>query len=227
MVDDQIGRIKQKLFLLQDWDTKKQIFGAGSHNYKLEKTLSINEINFFENEHKIQLPEDYVSFLINIGNGGAGPFYGVEKLQDVLFSDLDFKDPDSLLNPSEPFTHSGPWNMVFSPTVSETENEKIYYSELDSFYEDYGGNNRLQGVIRICNLGCGHAVNLVVKGPEKGFLWTDSRISDAGIYPSVELGNTDKISFLDWYELWLDNSLASLSSEDKPKTTETSWWKFW
>lgn len=38
-------------------------------------------------------------------------------------------------------------------------------------------------------------------------MWTDNRVNDGGIYPSVELENIGKISFLSWYELWLDNTI--------------------
>jgi hypothetical protein len=77
---------------------------------------------------------------------------------------------------------------------------------------------------------------LVVNGEEYGNIWTDDRASDAGIRPSYELSNKEKITFLNWYELWLDNSLKELkakylSSEivaTKPaKTFAKPWWKVW
>jgi hypothetical protein len=86
-------------------------------------------------------------------------------------------------------------------------------------------------------------LNLVVNGQEYGNIWTDDRGSDGGIYPSMELGNKEKINFLDWYELWLDNSLEeiknkitatpimpkSIKTEQKNETKKesTTWWKFW
>ncbi|GEP90576.1 hypothetical protein SAMN05660909_02938 [Chitinophaga terrae (ex Kim and Jung 2007)] len=44
-----------------------------------------------------------------------------------------------------------------------------------------------------------------------GYIWSDDRGNDAGIYPSLELGNEKKLSFLDWYEYWLDSSLSELA----------------
>ncbi|WP_286375979.1 hypothetical protein [Acinetobacter sp. R933-2] len=38
-------------------------------------------------------------------------------------------------------------------------------------------------------------------------MWTDDRANDGGIYPSQELGNRERITFLNWYERWLDQSL--------------------
>ena len=52
-----------------------------------------------------------------------------------------------------------------------------------------------------------------MNGQEKGNMWTDDRTNDAGLYPTIELGNKGKITFLDWYELWLDNSLEEIQGK--------------
>ena len=37
----------------------------------------------------------------------------------------------------------------------------------------------------------------------------ENRAVDAmGLMPSTELGNTDKIGFLEWYQLWLNQALS-------------------
>jgi hypothetical protein len=40
-----------------------------------------------------------------------------------------------------------------------------------------------------------------VTGPARGQMWMDGRCSDQGFFP---LG----VRFLDWYERWLDSTLA-------------------
>jgi hypothetical protein len=207
----QLERIKEKLKHLKRLDTGLTVFGASKHGYKVNRPLRMDTIKQFEIKSRIKLPEEYVSFLTQIGNGGAGPFYGLEPLENSLFQDLDYKKPGFLLNPSTPFAHTSSWNMKFQPTVNEQEDEQEYEKQYEAFQEEYYDPKHLAGVIAICNFGCAVSLHLVVNGKEYGNIWTDDRSSDYGIHPSQELGNTDRITFLDWYERWLDNSTAELN----------------
>ncbi len=238
-MNEQIERIKVKLEQLKKLDRNLTLFGSQKHKYKLNATVSLDTINQFESTYKIKLPNEYVHFLINIGNGGAGPFYGLEPLENVLFADLDYKRADLLLNPTIPFLHTEPWNLEFLSTADEEENEDEYEKQRQEFKEIYFDKEQMNGVIAICNYGCAISINLVVNGHEYGNIWTDDRASDNGIYPSYELGNNDKTTFLNWYELWLDNSLAeitrnpsiadtgTISNKQIAKAGKKSWWKFW
>ena len=208
----QIDRIKEKLKLLKKLDTGLSIFGAPKHQYKINHTVSAETIKRFETNNRIKLPEPYIKFLTEISNGGAGPYYGLEPLENSLFQDLDYKKPDFLLNPSTPFPHTESWNMKFQSTVDEDENEEEYEKQYETFQDEYYDPKYMTGVIAICNFGCAVSLNLVVNGEEYGNIWTDDRSSDYGIHPSQELGNKEKITFLDWYERWLDNSLSELNN---------------
>jgi len=205
-MEEQLDRIKSKIGQLKRLDKNYTLFGADTHKYELNPRISIEKIQQFELKHNVNLPNDYVAFLVNIGNGGVGPFYGLESLEDSLFVDLDYKQPELLLNPTRPFLHTEPWNLIFKPTVNE-ENEQEYEKQRLVFEEKYFDKEQMNGVIAICNFGCAVSLNLVVNGKEYGNIWTDDRASDNGIYPSCELGNKSRITFLDWYEQWLDNSL--------------------
>lgn len=233
-MNERLERIKTKLKELKRLDKGFTLFGTSKHQYRLNPTLPLQTIQQFEQAHSVRLPGEYVHFLTELGNGGAGPFYGLEPFENVLFDDLDYKRPNSLLNPSKPFTHTEPWNLEFQTTVDEDEDEDEYEKQRQAFEEVYYDKEQMNGVIAICNYGCAVSLNLVVHGEEYGNIWTDDRGSDGGIRPSYELGNKEKITFLNWYELWLDNSLRAIkakpSSVDegtkKPeKTTIKPWWK--
>jgi len=211
-MENQIERIKTKLTELRQCDKDKSLFGASIHEYKLNNVLTVKEIRNFESTHNIILPKGYVLFLINIGNGGAGPFYGLEPLKNTIFNDLDYPDPEDLLNPSKPFLHKEPWNIEFIPTVTEQESQEKFDEEYDKFSNQYFNSNIISGTLNICNFGCAVSLLLIVNGPEYGTIWTDDRASDMGIYPSKQLGNSYKITFLDWYELWLNNSISKIKS---------------
>jgi hypothetical protein len=52
-------------------------FGADAHHFQMNPTMPEFEASAFEQERNVVLPPDYRQFLTRIGNGGAGPFYGV------------------------------------------------------------------------------------------------------------------------------------------------------
>ncbi|MCF3109577.1 SMI1/KNR4 family protein [Niabella sp. CC-SYL272] len=218
MMKQEIERISQKLQLLRDADPDLVLFGAKKHKYRLNDPLPAEVLAQFEAAHSIKLPEGFSDFYTTLGNGGAGPFYGLEPLENVLFSDLDYKRADSLLDPSVPFAHTQPWNRSFTPTVQEEESELRFETEHEAFYKAYYSSEQMNGVLAICNYGCGISLNLVVNGPEYGNMWTDDRGNDAGIYPSTEFGNEEKINFLDWYELWLDSALVEAKEKYARRT---------
>ena len=64
-----------------DADLKQ--FGAEHHKYQWNPPASLKEIEKFEKETGISLPDGYRNFLLQAGNGGAGPFYGLFSLEQV------------------------------------------------------------------------------------------------------------------------------------------------
>ena len=72
-----LGKLVQRLRVV---DKKFRVFGSEQHKYKFGPTLSEAELKAFEVSNGCKLPEDYRQFLATIGNGGAGPFYGLEPL---------------------------------------------------------------------------------------------------------------------------------------------------
>lgn len=233
---EQLTRISDKIQQLRKLDKSFTLFGSQKHKYKLNPTISIGKVRQFEQAYNVTLPKDYVEFITTLGNGGAGPYYGLEPFENCLFDDLDYKRTDSLLNPSKPFLHTEPWNLEFSTTIDEEDNEEEHEKEYTKFEEQYFDKEQMNGVIAICNFGCAVSLNLVVNGQEYGNIWTDDRGSDNGIYPSHELGNKDKVSFLNWYELWLDNSLNEINSKQigqmeiistPQQENKKPWWKLW
>jgi hypothetical protein len=50
-------------------------------------------------------------------------------------------------------------------------------------------------------------MNLMVNGNEYGHIWFDDRCNDQGIYPDPYFEVKERLTFLDWYEIWLDRSV--------------------
>jgi SMI1 / KNR4 family (SUKH-1) len=72
--------IKNAVAALAERDRALEHFGALGHRYRLNAQLTESEIAAFEQHYGARLPEDYRGFLIQVGNGGAGPHYGIFKL---------------------------------------------------------------------------------------------------------------------------------------------------
>ena len=64
-------------------DAELKQFGAEHHKYQWNPPASLKEIEEFEQETGISLPDGYRNFLLQEGNGGAGPFYGLFSLAQV------------------------------------------------------------------------------------------------------------------------------------------------
>src|SRR5208283_4634322 len=84
-------RIKEKLDRLALLDPKYEVFGAYGHRYELFPRLTEKAVSAFEKKWRITLPAGYRQFLIELGNGGAGPSYGVFKLGEEGDSAADSK----------------------------------------------------------------------------------------------------------------------------------------
>lgn len=54
----------------------RSIFGASGHGFELNGPISERELVGWERGHGIELPADYRAYLSELGNGGAGPYYG-------------------------------------------------------------------------------------------------------------------------------------------------------
>src|SRR5689334_6756270 len=117
----QTDRIKKKITQLKKLDTGLAIFSAERHQYRLNPVLPIDTVRQFEKKNGILLPEGYTQFITEIGNGGAGPFYGIEPLENSLFVDLDYKEEHGFLNPALPFPHCNPWNMEFESKIEDED----------------------------------------------------------------------------------------------------------
>lgn len=86
-----IAELRVRLAELCAADPERKVFGAASHRYQLRPPLDEPAIAAFEARHDIELPADYRTFVREVGDGGAGPDYGVYGLYFAEYSVL--RDP--------------------------------------------------------------------------------------------------------------------------------------
>lgn len=75
--------VHARLAVLRAIDPYFERFGAHKHRYTLGPPLQEAQVQLFERQYDLQLPEDYRLFLLRVGNGGAGPSYGMSPLQNL------------------------------------------------------------------------------------------------------------------------------------------------
>jgi hypothetical protein len=113
-----------------------------NHRYRLGAVLSEATLAAFESANGVGLPQDYRRFLSEIGNGGAGPYYGLEPL-GTFGRDL-----------------SRPFPFVTPP-------DTLTDDELDELPD----GDKYSGVLEFCHQGCANYSYLVVNGPTYGTIW--------------------------------------------------------
>ena len=212
--------IHERLQQLASLDPTFQAFGAAEHQYQLNPCLNIQDIRAIESQYGIQLPEDYVWFLSQVGNGGAGPFYGLYAIEDSVEVHTDFGSPMSLNTPF-PLTQAAlPDETLLSLLEDQLEAaQEAGDEDLETeLYEQYQAllfpAEWANGYLHLCDYGCGISFFLVITGEDAGTVWENSAVDAAGLMPSTEFGNTVKLGFLEWYQLWLGQALANLGKMD-------------
>ncbi len=152
-------------------------------------------LNCIEEVQGISLPSEYRELISILGDGGAGPYYGLRSLADAIKA---MKSAEL----REPFPHTELWNPQ---------------PEFDSFWrrrqwEDdvYFADHHIDGALPVFPFGCNIEILLVVSGAERGNLWFDSRSDDEGIYPYLpgdpQPRTSKRCGFFQAYEAWLETA---------------------
>jgi hypothetical protein len=206
--------VRQKIEKLRAMDQDLMLFGADHHQYRFNPPLAKMDLMGFEERNRISLPEDYKDFVLNVGNGGAGPCYGIYPL--LLDHNVHHgMSGDDRIDVSLPFPHSKDWDEDWPGTIDWDSGQKPD----DDLAGEYFDNRHISGALCICHYGCGDFFLLVTHGSERGNIWVDGRRNYSGIFrggfEDSERGRA--ISFSRWYVSWLDRSLEQLTGEGRSR----------
>jgi hypothetical protein len=194
-LDAALERIEAKLRQAVERDLRP--FGAETGGLQRVPPLSPDALAAVEARLGVTLPEEYRGFVTRIGDGGAGPAYGLFPLEHAMRESNVDRVPDLL---AREFPHVTAYNRDEDPAVhafwDRVDAGEVSEEEGDSFHQ-----SQLAGALTLCHEGCGHMHFLVVTGPARGTMWIDSSASDQGYIPL-------NVTFLEWYERWLDDVLA-------------------
>jgi hypothetical protein len=217
--EPRLERLVQGLARLRVLDPDLQQLGALEHEYKLHPPLSEQALAAFEQEHRLTLPNEYRRFLAQVGNGGAGPYYGLvplaawrpelslpcivadyegDDLKRVdgkpVFVDLGPRPAiDRPADPSRPFLLEGPW--------PRRDNDVLPAADAHPF----------DGCTLLCQMGDGYRCFLVTNGRKAGEVWEDwtHGVAYEAILPTG-------CTFLAWYERWLASTIEACRNPGAP-----------
>lgn len=184
---DDFQQLANNLKLLKALDGRP-LLGWLTNAYFVNRCLPESQVKAFEQKYDIRLPEEYRRFIIEIGDGGAGPFSGILPLGRYF----PLEDDPRLNRLNQPFPHHTSWSEA---ALSEEELE-LYQSDREYL------NQLTQGALIIQDFGCAISVLLVVTGERRSSIWMDDT-ANAGTITPMENGE----SFLKWYSQWLDEVL--------------------
>ena len=228
-----------KDYVLDKLKTKKELdpscigFGVEGHSYKLNSTITEKELDKLEKKFDISLPEDYRFFVLNIGNGGAGPSYGLYSIQGALTG--------------------------ICPTYSRYRGNKVGKEITRNFIrpdEIDDDEYEEDGMLILCQHGCANDDFLIVNGSERGFVWEyiewvghhvpllkempdlshtyrlpeseRDRADKEWIISLLKSTKEEKMTFIDWYSDWLDKPPHILPNAKKRKKEKRliKWFNF-
>ena len=215
-----MNEIIEKLEYLRRNDTEFEVFGSSKHRYKLNAPLSDADFKAIEKKYGCVFPDEYRYFITEIGNGGAGPFYGFFpiEIQDKNHGYGPWESGYLITDLSKPFPFTQAWNLDDSfwskqpdpdESTPEEEEDEMWERWDKMLEENYWCVN--DGAIPICHRGCAIRDWLIVSGQERGNVWIDYRADYDGLAP-VSTENAKRVSLLDWYSIWLEESIKELDN---------------
>ncbi len=217
-----------KLDRLRSADPAFLATGARKHQYRHAPCIADDWLEWCEVQYGIRLPEQYRRYIREVGNGGAGPWYGLQR-----FGFLPSKEaaPQAFFTntfreiKSEWVSGTGRSMIQYLPDGTETDGFEIeFYDALKLLADDHealakpfpfdndhvpdevlqlevqSGHWPVSGAWLLAHYGCGIDDMLVLNGPHAGEVWKCDYANDTGAARVAA-------SFADWYDTWLDWAL--------------------
>ncbi|MFI9052774.1 SMI1/KNR4 family protein [Streptomyces sp. NPDC053427] len=177
-----VGGVRARIREMAALDPGRERFGADGHRYELTPRLPEAEIRAFEESHGSDLPREYRSFVAEVGNGPAGPGYGLMPLTvprpeagGEWAVDDEWQEDRRPGRLAAPFPLTAPLpGRIGAPADALT-----------------------RGTLMLAEQGCGIFTRLVLNGPRTGEVWQID--PDWGGFVPVGTG------FRAWYTDWLES----------------------
>lgn len=208
-----IQLLRERVAELAALDPTCTLFGASRHRYRFNPIYPDAELDQLERAHGFRLPEDYRAFITTIGNGGAGPSYGV-----IPFRGNDSEDFTVYETLGTPFAYQDTFdpNHLLGDNLDENDEEIELTEEQEDEQaerqEAYWAAFDSTGALYLCHHGCATRSLLIVSGPCRGQIWADDAAHCGGYRPETNLETGVRLTFTSWYMAWLDRAFRELGA---------------
>ncbi|WP_329387355.1 SMI1/KNR4 family protein [Streptomyces sp. NBC_01351] len=216
MGEDTWAGVRERVLRLAEQPGADEVFGANRHGFRLGPVMGEEQLVALEADLGVGLPVQYRSFLLRVGGGGAGPYYG---LTTPVFGNGGWKwlgigDCPGRTTTAEfagrPFVAEALQRELDEMEAQEPEKDAFAadgefrraYEAWDARYEELYDAQEA-GAVFLSEQGCGYASLLVMTGPHRGAIWDDLRPMDRGIAPTGH-------DFAHWYRSWLERTEQEL-----------------
>jgi hypothetical protein len=205
-----VGSVSAQLARLAAAQVKRSA-AVEQHGYRLRPVVDEATLARASRAAGIALPEEYRHFVTTVGDGGAGPYYGVLPLGAALdrieewYGSLDPLGRDCPLTSDISFGELAGKPDDWAEHVARLDSDPAYVAHYDRLTETYAGRPWIDGRLPIVDYGCGDWLFLVVRGERRGTVWVDSVDSGTGLYCL-------EVDFGTFYQRWVDAEVARVTS---------------
>ncbi|MFD7258425.1 SMI1/KNR4 family protein [Streptomyces sp. NPDC059874] len=219
MSEDTWAGVRERVLRLAEHPRADKVFGARGHGFRLGPVMGEEQLRALEADLGAGLPAQYRSFLLRVGGGGAGPYYGL--MTPVLGNSgwqwlgigLAFAaQPTTAEFAGRPFVAEALQRELAALEAEEPTKEAFTadaefrraYAAWDARYEELYDAQEA-GAVFLSEQGCGYASLMVMTGPHRGAIWDDLRPAGRGIEPTGH-------DFAHWYRSWLERTEQMLDT---------------
>ena len=185
-------------------DPQLEMFGVSEHQYRLGAPVDLTFVRSIEEKYHFRFPEDYVQFITEVGDGGAGPGYGLYPFSYYCTEAESAKEANARekylhrlgrelrLLPIEP-----EWleDFCISQEKKRKNPEKYFRGSSESFNWHNGVLYGPYGFFHLGTHGCWRDFGLVTAGERYGQVF---------IYDTEGAFELAASSFQAFYQDWLD-----------------------
>lgn len=226
---DWLPPLLEKLDRLCAADPAFLVTGASEHRYRFGPKCPEAWLTFCEHRYDIRLPEQFRRFISAVGNGGCGPWHGLQRFGYLptasLIPGTIWTGESSTVETEWNFTRTEPIDFLPDGTPTDGFETRFFgvmlalaggdtiLAEPFPFAVDavpdedmWGGlapaRDRcpVPGAWNVAHYGCGIDHALVLNGPRAGEVWSIDFANDTGARRIAG-------SFAEWYDGWLEHSL--------------------